>query len=85
MGARNRVRVGLTYRPTKARNCKRLRSPGIDSWAPKTFYKFGLRLLSLAESILWESIPGLLKSLQIPSLAVRYPIPTRFNFLDPHT
>jgi hypothetical protein len=42
MGARNRVGMGLSYRPPpRARICKHLRSPGIDSarmrivfWAP---------------------------------------------------
>ncbi len=31
MGARNRVGIGLSYRPARARICKRLRSPEIDS------------------------------------------------------
>ncbi len=50
IGARNRVGIGLSYRPTRARICKRLRSPGIDS----------ANLPNLA-----ESIPELLKRLQI--------------------
>jgi hypothetical protein len=31
MGTRNRVGIGLTYRPAGACNCKRFWSPGIDS------------------------------------------------------
>jgi hypothetical protein len=31
MGARNRVGMGLSYSPVRARICKRLRSPRIDS------------------------------------------------------
>ncbi len=31
MGARNRVRIGLSYRPARARIIKLVRSPGIDS------------------------------------------------------
>jgi hypothetical protein len=31
IGTRNRVGIGLPYRPSRARICKRLRSPGIDS------------------------------------------------------
>jgi hypothetical protein len=31
MGARNRVGLGLSYQPARARSCKRLWSPGIDS------------------------------------------------------
>jgi hypothetical protein len=31
MGARNRVGIELSYRPARARICKRLRRPGIDS------------------------------------------------------
>ncbi len=34
MGTRNRVGIGLLYRPARVRICKRLRNPGIDSWAP---------------------------------------------------
>ncbi len=47
-GARNQVGIGLSYRLTRARICKRLRSLSIDSK---------------------ESIPGLLKRLQILALA----------------
>ncbi len=31
MGARKRVGIGLWYRPARARICKRLWSPGVDS------------------------------------------------------
>jgi hypothetical protein len=31
MGARHRVGIGLLYQPARARICKRLLSPGIDS------------------------------------------------------
>jgi hypothetical protein len=31
MGTRNRVGIGLSYRPARARICKLLRRPGIDS------------------------------------------------------
>ncbi len=31
IGAKNRVGIGLPYRPARAQICKRLRSPGIDS------------------------------------------------------
>jgi hypothetical protein len=65
MGTRNRVGIGLLYRPARARICKPFKEPGIDSQPggpvrqPYLLYQLA-RLHRRA-----ESIPGLLKCLQI--------------------
>ncbi len=41
MGARNRVGIGFSYRPARARICKRLGSPGIDSEAAYVAWRAG--------------------------------------------
>ncbi len=69
MGTRNRVGIGLLYRPARARICKPFKEPGIDSQPggpvrqPDLLYRLA-RLHRLA-----ESIPGLLKCLQIRAQA----------------
>jgi hypothetical protein len=69
MGTRNIVGIGLLYRPTRARICKTFKEPGIDSQPggpvqqPYFLYQLA-RLHRLA-----ESIPGLLKHLQIRAQA----------------
>jgi hypothetical protein len=68
-GYRNRVGIGLSYRPTRARIFKILRSPGIDSKepippgcvAPEIVQKFQHRLYRLAEKIPWVRLLGFLK------------------------
>jgi hypothetical protein len=55
-GARNRVGIGLSYQPASVRICKPLRRPGIDSQSGRVDFS--------------ESIPGLLKRLQIRPLAI---------------
>ena len=69
MGTRNQVGIGLLYRPARARICKPFKEPGIDSQPggpvrqPYLLYRLA-RLHRLA-----ESIPGLLKRLQIRAQA----------------
>jgi hypothetical protein len=69
MGTRNQVEIGLLYRPARARICKSFKEPGIDSQPgrpvrqPYLLYRLA-RLHRLA-----ESIPGLLKRLQIRAQA----------------
>ncbi len=69
MGTRKRVGIGLLYRPTRARICNPFNEPGINSqpggpvWQPYLLYRLA-RLHRLA-----ESIPGLLKCLQIRAKA----------------
>ncbi len=69
MGTRNRVGIGLLYRPAKACICKPFKEPGIDSQPggpvrqPCLLY----RLTRLHRLV--ESIPGLLKRLQIRAQA----------------
>jgi hypothetical protein len=60
MGASNLIRKGKSYRPARARICKRLKSPGIDS---KESIAGLLKGFSNSDSV--ESIPGLLKRVQI--------------------
>ncbi len=69
MGTWNQVGIGLLYRPTRARICKPFKEPGINSQPggpvqqPYLLYQLA-RLHRLA-----ESIPGLLKCLQIRAQA----------------
>jgi hypothetical protein len=69
MGTRNREGIGLLYRTSRARICKPFKEPGIDSQPggpvrqPYLLYRLA-RLHRLA-----ESIPGLLKCLQIRAQA----------------
>ncbi len=69
MGTRNRVGIGLLYRPARARICKSFKGPGIDIQPggpvrqPYLLYRLA-RLHRLA-----ELIPGLLKHLQIRAQA----------------
>jgi hypothetical protein len=70
MGTRNRVGIGLLYRPARAHICKPFQEPGIDSQSGRPvgqpyLYRFA-RIRRLASS---ESIPGLLKRLQIRAQA----------------
>ncbi len=69
MGTRNRVGIGLLYRPARACICKPFKEPGIDSQpggpVRQTYLLYRLaRLHRLA-----ESIPGLLKRLQLRAQA----------------
>ncbi len=65
MGTRNRVGIGLLYRPARTRICKPFKEPEIDSQPggpvrqPYSLYRLA-RLHRLA-----ESLPELLKRLQI--------------------
>ncbi len=75
MGTRNRVGIWLLYRPARARICKPFKEPGIDSQPgrpvrqPYLLYRLAMlhRLVGGIDSS--ESIPGLLKRLQIPDQA----------------
>jgi hypothetical protein len=69
MGTRNQVEIGLLYQPARAHICKPFKDPRIDSkpggpvQEPYLLYRLD-RLHRLA-----ESIPGLLKHLQIRAQA----------------
>jgi hypothetical protein len=76
VGARNRVEIGLSYRPARALICKHLRSPEIDS-ARQIGNRFmgSLKSLQLRAQatqpgviVSLESILGLFKSLKIWAL-----------------
>jgi hypothetical protein len=69
MGSRNRVGIGLLYWPARAHICKPFKEPGIDSQPGEPVREPYLldRLARLHR--LAESIPGLLKRLQIRAQA----------------
>jgi hypothetical protein len=70
MGARNQVGIGLSHRPARARICKHLWSPGIDSEdsIPPAYlaWRAGTtnRIIVLARQA-GNRFPGSLKGLQI--------------------
>jgi hypothetical protein len=74
MWTRNRVGIGLLYRPARARICKPFKEPGIDSQPggpvrqPYLLYQLA-RLHRLAEFDSSESIPGIIKRLKIRAQA----------------
>jgi hypothetical protein len=63
MGTRNRVGIGLLYRPARASICKPFKEPGIDSQPggpvrqPYLLYRLA-RLHRLAESMPWNQFLG---------------------------
>ncbi len=74
MRTRNRVGIGLLYQPARARICKPFKEPGIDSQhgqaGTTTLLVVPARQVTLAGRIdSSESIPGLLKRLQIRAQA----------------
>jgi hypothetical protein len=79
MGTRNRVGIGLLYRPARDRICKPFKEPGIDSqpgWPVRRSYLL-YRLARLHR--LAELIPGLLKRLQIRAQTT---LASRIGFLE---
>jgi hypothetical protein len=64
MGTRNRVGIGLLYQPARARICKPFKEPGINSQPGGP-----VRQPDVLDQLTSESIPGLLKRLQIRAQA----------------
>ncbi len=65
MGTRNRVGLELLYRPARARICKPFKEPGIDSQPGGTVRQPYLLYQLVRLHRLAESIPRLLKRLQM--------------------
>jgi hypothetical protein len=70
MGTRNRVGIGLLYRPTRARICKPFRKPRIDSQPGGPVQQpFLLYQLARLLRLMIPGNPGLLKLLQLRAQA----------------